>query len=111
MQRGERAEGLRRDGDGRGREIVAAQHAEHDERAHADGGQDPHRAPRFPCKARCSGEQTVTGSWQSCDHPSRGLAADALQTAAMAFLRRHNRALLCIAAGLLLSALTYQPPV
>jgi hypothetical protein len=36
---------------------------------------------------------------------------DALQSAAMAFLRRHNRALLCIAAGLLLSALTYQPPV
>jgi hypothetical protein len=27
----------------------------------------------------------------------------------MAFLRRHHRALLCIAAGLLLSALTYQP--
>ena len=40
-----------------------------------------------------------------------GLAGDALQTAAMAFLRRHNRTLLCIAAGLLLSALTYQPPV
>jgi hypothetical protein len=38
-------------------------------------------------------------------------AADALQSAAMAFLRRHNRALVCIAAGLLLSALTYQPPV
>jgi hypothetical protein len=29
----------------------------------------------------------------------------------MAFLRRHNRALLCIAAGLVLSILTYQPPV
>jgi hypothetical protein len=28
----------------------------------------------------------------------------------MAFLRRHNRALLCIAAGLVLSALTYQSP-
>jgi hypothetical protein len=40
-----------------------------------------------------------------------GSAVDALQTAAMAFLRRHNRALLCIAAGLLLSVLTYQPPV
>jgi len=40
-----------------------------------------------------------------------GPAADALQSAAMAFLRRHNRALLCIAAGLLLSVLTYQPPV
>jgi hypothetical protein len=39
------------------------------------------------------------------------LAADALQSAAMAFLRRHNRALACIAAGLLLGALTYQPPV
>jgi hypothetical protein len=35
---------------------------------------------------------------------------DALQPAAMAFLRRHNRALLCIAAGVLLSALTYQQP-
>jgi hypothetical protein len=34
-----------------------------------------------------------------------------LQSLAMAFLRRHNRALLCIAAGLLLSALTYQPPL
>jgi hypothetical protein len=43
---------------------------------------------------------------------SRGEPAlDALQSAAMAFLRRHNRALLCIAAGLLLSVLTYQPPV
>jgi hypothetical protein len=30
--------------------------------------------------------------------------------AAMAFLRRHNRALLCVAAGVLLSALTYQSP-
>jgi hypothetical protein len=39
------------------------------------------------------------------------LAPDALQRAAMAFLRRHNRALVCIVAGLLLSALTYQPPV
>jgi len=29
----------------------------------------------------------------------------------MAFLRRHNRALACNAAGLLLSVLTYQPPV
>jgi hypothetical protein len=29
----------------------------------------------------------------------------------MAFLRRHNRALMCIAAGLLVGALTYQPPV
>jgi hypothetical protein len=28
----------------------------------------------------------------------------------MTFLRRHNRALLCIAAGLVLSALTYQSP-
>jgi hypothetical protein len=28
----------------------------------------------------------------------------------MAFLRRHNRALLCIGAGVLLSALTYQQP-
>jgi hypothetical protein len=35
---------------------------------------------------------------------------DALETAAMVFLRRHNRALLCIAAGVLLSALTYQSP-
>jgi hypothetical protein len=41
----------------------------------------------------------------------RAPGGDALQSAAMAFLRRHNRALLCIAAGLLLSALTYQPPV
>jgi hypothetical protein len=41
-------------------------------------------------------------------HRTRG--RDALQPAAMAFLRRHNRALLCIAAGLLLSALTYQHP-
>jgi hypothetical protein len=40
-----------------------------------------------------------------------GPAADGLQSAAMAFLRRHNRALVCIAAGLLLSVLTYQPPV
>jgi hypothetical protein len=40
-----------------------------------------------------------------------GSAVDALQSAPMAFLRRHNRALLCIAAGLLLSVLTYQPPV
>jgi hypothetical protein len=29
----------------------------------------------------------------------------------MAFLRRHNRVLLSIAAGLLVGALTYQPPV
>jgi hypothetical protein len=29
----------------------------------------------------------------------------------MAFLRRHNRALLCIAAGLVVGVLTYQPPV
>jgi hypothetical protein len=29
----------------------------------------------------------------------------------MAFLRRHNRALLCIAGGLALSALTYQSPL
>jgi hypothetical protein len=29
----------------------------------------------------------------------------------MAFMRRHNRALLCIAAGLLLGALTYQSPI
>jgi hypothetical protein len=29
----------------------------------------------------------------------------------MAFLRRHNRAVLCVAVGLLLSVLTYQPPV
>jgi hypothetical protein len=28
----------------------------------------------------------------------------------MAFLRRHNRALLCVAAGVVLSALTYQSP-
>jgi hypothetical protein len=28
----------------------------------------------------------------------------------MAFLRRHNRALLCIAAGVVLGALTYEPP-
>jgi hypothetical protein len=28
----------------------------------------------------------------------------------MAFLRRHKRALLCIAAGVVLSALTYQQP-
>jgi hypothetical protein len=41
----------------------------------------------------------------------RGSALDALQSAPMAFLRRHNRTLLCIAAGLLLSVLTYQPPV
>jgi hypothetical protein len=34
-------------------------------------------------------------------------ARDTLQSAAMAFLRRHNRALLCIAAGLLLPALAY----
>jgi hypothetical protein len=40
-----------------------------------------------------------------------GPAVDALQSAPMAFLRRHNRSLLCIAAGLLLSVLTYQPPV
>jgi hypothetical protein len=40
-----------------------------------------------------------------------GPVVDALQSTAMAFLRRHNRALLCIAAGLLLSVLTYQPPV
>jgi hypothetical protein len=40
-----------------------------------------------------------------------GLAVDALQSVAMAFLRRHNRSLLCIAAGVLLSVLTYQPPV
>jgi hypothetical protein len=40
-----------------------------------------------------------------------GPAVDALQSAAMAFLRRHNRAVLCIAAGVLLSALTYQPPL
>jgi len=40
----------------------------------------------------------------------RTLAPHALQTAAMAFLRRHNRALLCIAAGVALSALTYQQP-
>jgi hypothetical protein len=40
-----------------------------------------------------------------------GPAVDPLESAAMAFLRRHNRALLCIAAGLLLSVLTYQPPV
>jgi hypothetical protein len=52
----------------------------------------------------------VTGSWQSCDHRG-GPAPDALQRTPMAFLRRHNRALLCIAAGILLSALTYQPPV
>jgi Na+/melibiose symporter-like transporter len=38
-------------------------------------------------------------------------AAGALQSAAMTFLRRHNRALACIAGGLLLGALTYQPPV
>ena len=38
-------------------------------------------------------------------------AVDALQSAAMAFLRRHNRTLLCIAAGVLLSVLTYQPPL
>jgi hypothetical protein len=37
-------------------------------------------------------------------------APEPLQTIAMAFLRRHNRALLCIAAGVLLGALTYQPP-
>jgi hypothetical protein len=41
----------------------------------------------------------------------RTQAPKPLQTVAMAFLRRHNRALLCIAAGLLLSVLTYQPPV
>jgi hypothetical protein len=41
----------------------------------------------------------------------RAAGGDALHSAAMAFIRRHNRALLCIAAGLLLSALTYQPPV
>jgi hypothetical protein len=29
----------------------------------------------------------------------------------MAFLRRHNRALLCIAAGVVLSAVTYQSPL
>jgi hypothetical protein len=52
----------------------------------------------------------ATSSWQSCDRPSHA-GAEALQTLAMAFLRRHNRALLCIAAGLLLGALTYQPPV
>jgi hypothetical protein len=40
-----------------------------------------------------------------------GPVVDALQTPQMAFLRRHNRALLCIAAGLVLSVLTYQPPV
>ena len=40
-----------------------------------------------------------------------GPEVDALQRASMAFLRRHNRTLLCIAAGLLLSVLTYQPPV
>jgi hypothetical protein len=41
----------------------------------------------------------------------RASAPKPLQTVAMAFLRRHNRALMCIAAGLLLGALTYQPPV
>jgi hypothetical protein len=41
----------------------------------------------------------------------RAPARQPLQSAVMAFLRRHNRALLAIAAGLLLSALTYQPPV
>jgi hypothetical protein len=41
----------------------------------------------------------------------RAPAAKPLQTVVMAFLRRHNRALLAIAAGLLLGALTYQPPV
>jgi hypothetical protein len=40
----------------------------------------------------------------------RASAPKPLQTVAMAFLRRHNRALMCIAAGLLLGALTYQPP-
>jgi hypothetical protein len=39
------------------------------------------------------------------------LARYALQTVAMAFLRRHNRALLSIAAGVLVGVLTYQPPV
>jgi hypothetical protein len=29
----------------------------------------------------------------------------------MAFIRRHTRAMLCIAAGILVGALTYQPPV
>jgi hypothetical protein len=41
----------------------------------------------------------------------RAPAPEPLQIVAMAFLRRHNRALLCIAAGLVLGALTYQPPV
>jgi hypothetical protein len=50
-------------------------------------------------------------SWQSCEHPAHSGARDATTTFAMAFLKRHNRALLCIAAGLLLGALTYQPPV
>jgi hypothetical protein len=38
-------------------------------------------------------------------------AAPQRKTDPVAILRRHNRALLCIAAGLLLGVLTYQPPV
>jgi hypothetical protein len=109
VQRGQRAERLRRHGDGSSREVVAAQHAEHDQRAHADGRQDPHRATLLPCIRGCSREETVTASWQSCYRPSHAGAPRAT-TAAMAFLRRHNRALLCIAAGVALSALTYQQP-
>ena len=49
--------------------------------------------------------------WQSCDQPSHAGAQGATTTFAMAFLKRHNRALLYVAAGLLLGALTYQPPI
>jgi hypothetical protein len=41
----------------------------------------------------------------------RGQRASAVPPRAGHAMSRHNRALLCIAAGLLLSAATYQPPV
>ena len=47
-------------------------------------------AHHFSLQAPCSGEQTVTGSWQSCDHPWRAGARRATNHP-MAFLRRHNR--------------------
>jgi hypothetical protein len=53
VQRGERPEGLRRHGDGGGRQIVTPQHAEHDQRDQSGAREDPHRpasslqAPHF----------------------------------------------------------------
>jgi hypothetical protein len=68
------------------------------------------RPSRIPCKRADFGERRVTLSCPSRDRARQGAHRRCTSHLHVDFVRGHARSLLCVAAGLVLSALTYQPP-